>query len=271
MAMTILTMSLQAYWWAIPIVLAAAYLRTPSGKGMLGEMVVHLSARLLLDRNEYRLVNDVTLPTEDGTTQIDHVIVSPYGVFVIETKNYAGWIFGSPQQKTWTQKFPRSSHKFQNPLHQNYKHVRTLAALLELDLAQLHSMVVFVGASTFKTPMPENVTQAGGYIRFIKSKQSVIFTGAQVEQLLARLQGQRLAPSFKTSREHVRHVRDIVAAKQESAALLPAPAEPPASPHLGNCPKCGKHLVQRTLTTGARAGTSFVGCSTFPDCRYLSL
>lgn len=261
----------QAYWWLIPILLGVAYLKTPSGKGLLGETVVHLCARLFLKRSEYRVVTNVTLPTDDGTTQIDHVIVSPYGVFVIETKNYAGWIFGSAQQKTWTQKFPRSSHKFQNPLHQNYKHVRTLASLLELDPGHLHSLVVFVGASTFKTPMPENVTQAGGYIRFIKSRKSVIFSTGQIEAILQRLQDQRLPPSFKTSRAHAQHVRELVAAKQSATAPLPAPAQPAPEPQMESCPKCGAHLVQRTLTTGARAGTRFVGCSTFPDCRYLRL
>jgi restriction system protein len=83
----------------------------------------------------------VTLPTEDGTTQIDHVIVSRYGVFVIETKNLKGWIFGSPQQKTWTQKIYRHTTKFQNPLHQDYKHTQTLQAALELDPEKIFPVI----------------------------------------------------------------------------------------------------------------------------------
>ena len=67
------------------------------------------------------------------TTQIDHVVVSRHGVFVIETKNYGGWIFGKPGAKNWTQKFPRRSTTFQNPLRQNDKHVRTLVELTGAD------------------------------------------------------------------------------------------------------------------------------------------
>lgn len=53
-------------------------------------------------------------------------VVSPYGVFVIETRNMDGWIFGSEKQPVWTQKFPRKSFRFQNPLRQNYKHVKAI-------------------------------------------------------------------------------------------------------------------------------------------------
>ncbi|MGR9116814.1 MAG: nuclease-related domain-containing protein, partial [Gammaproteobacteria bacterium] len=161
---------ISTYWWLIPLFFLVAFLKSPLMKGILGEFQVNLAAKFFLDKNAYRLFKNVTLPTEDGTTQIDHVIVSRYGVFVIETKNMNGWIFGSPRQKTWTQKIYRHTSKFQNPLHQNYKHTQTLQSALELDQEKVFSVVVFVGDSTFKTPMPDNVVYAGGYIRFIKSK-----------------------------------------------------------------------------------------------------
>ena len=66
-------------------------------KGWLGEVQGTLAHRLLLDTQVYRALNDVTLPTPDGTTQIDHVLVSRYGVFVIEAKNMEGWIWSSPE------------------------------------------------------------------------------------------------------------------------------------------------------------------------------
>ncbi len=73
------------------------------------------------------MLNDLTLPDGEGaTTQIDHLLLSPFGVFVIETKNYKGWIFGSERQKQWTQKIYKKSFKFQNPIHQNYKHMKVL-------------------------------------------------------------------------------------------------------------------------------------------------
>lgn len=64
-------------------------------KGILGESKVNLGYWLLLDNKIYHRMNNVTLPlASGGSTQIDHIIVSRYGIFVIETKNYKGWIFG---------------------------------------------------------------------------------------------------------------------------------------------------------------------------------
>ena len=54
------------------------------------------------NKKGYYLFNDLTLETPDETTQIDHVIISRFGIFVIETKNFTGWIFGSENQKQWT-------------------------------------------------------------------------------------------------------------------------------------------------------------------------
>lgn len=267
--MHILGTLLAAYWWAIPFFIGGLYLKTPSGKGFLGEMVVDFSAKLMLDGSVYHLVKNITLPTEDGTTQIDHIIVSKFGVFVIETKNYAGWIFGGTHQKTWTQKFPRSSRQFQNPLHQNYKHARTLSDLLGLENDIIHSLIVFVGDGVFKTPMPENVTQSGGYIRFIKSKINPVLSAEQVAEIVGQIQSGRLKPSLKTNRKHTQHVNDIVAKK--TASIRPAAGGSKIEPsgEGDKCPKCGGALVLRTIKTGVKAGSTFIGCSAFPSCRFI--
>ena len=71
----------------------------PELKGMFGESLVNLATTIALDDRIYKQLNNVTLPLKNGgSTQIDHVIVSIYGIFVIETKNYQGMIFGSPEQ-----------------------------------------------------------------------------------------------------------------------------------------------------------------------------
>ncbi|MFO8024406.1 nuclease-related domain-containing protein [Thiohalophilus sp.] len=203
-----------ALWYLVPIAILAGILKSPWFKGVVGEFIVNFSARLLLDKGKYHLIKNVTLPTEDGSTQIDHIIVSEFGIFVVETKNMKGWIFGSPNQKTWTQKIYKYSNKFQNPLHQNYKHVKTLESLLDLDEQQVHSVIVFVGDSVFKTDMPENVTFGGGYARYIKSKKTQVLTESQVIGIARKIEQGRLTPSFKTNREHVRHVKTIVADKE---------------------------------------------------------
>ena len=145
-------------WYLLPIFVIIVFLKTPWFKGWFGEAIVNFLAWLRLDKNIYNRINNVTLPAENGTTQIDHIIVSVYGVFVVETKNMKGRIFGSADQKTWTQKIYRYTNKFQNPLRQNYKHVKTLKSILGLNDDQIHSVVAFVGDSIFKTAMSENVT-----------------------------------------------------------------------------------------------------------------
>jgi restriction system protein len=88
-----------ALWYLIPIAILAAILKSPWFKGVAGEFIVNISAKLLLNKDDYHLIKNVTLPTEDGTTQMDHIIVSKYGIFVVETKNMKGWIFGNPNQR----------------------------------------------------------------------------------------------------------------------------------------------------------------------------
>ena len=101
-----------ALWYLLPLAIIAGLVKSPWFKGKFGEFLVNLSVRWFLDKSRYHLIKNVTLSTEDGTTQIDHVLVSEFGVFVVETKNMKGWIFGGPHQRSWTQKIYRSNHKF---------------------------------------------------------------------------------------------------------------------------------------------------------------
>jgi len=181
-----------------------------SSKGEKGEHIVNLQAKKFLNKNKYHLLKNVTLRTRDGTTQIDHIIISIYGVFVVETKNMTGWIFGNPKQRTWTQIIYRDRYKFQNPLHQNYKHVKTLKSLLRLDSLQLHSVVVFVGKCKFKTEMPENVTYMKDFIEYIESKQQPVLVGSEVKEIIKKIESERLEPSLETHREHVKNLKNKI-------------------------------------------------------------
>ena len=239
-------------WYVIPVVLIILFFKSPFGKGLLGEMLVNFAANVRLDKQKYHLIKNVTLPTEDGTTQIDHIVVSEYGIFVIETKNMRGWIFGDEKQKIWTQKIYKHISKFQNPLHQNYKHVKTIESVLGIDQSKIFSVIVFVGDSTFKTEMPENVTYAGGFIGYIESKTDKIISQNEVNKIVSEIESGRLSRTLKTHREHVKHVQNIIQEK-ENANL---------------CPNCGNALVLRVAKQGANKGNEFYGCSNYPKCRH---
>lgn len=189
-------------------IIVLSLLRSAWFKGRFGEWWVNRLLTRHLDPERYHLIKDVTLTTDDGTTQIDHIVLSEFGIFVIETKNMKGWIFGSEKQKMWTQKIFRYTGQFQNPLRQNYKHTQTLIEKLDLVKEHVHSLVVFVGDSEFKTDMPENVTYPRGMIDFILSKQEVIGTAEEVQYLSDAIATIRLKPGLKTDREHVKHLTE---------------------------------------------------------------
>ena len=249
-----LNMMLSAAWYLIPIFIFVVIIKSAWFKGVLGEWQVNLLIKFFLDKNEYHLIKDVTLPTDDGTTQIDHIIVSKYGVFVVETKNMKGWIFGSENQKQWTQQIFKHKSKFQNPLHQNYKHVKTLEACLNVKNDSIFSVIIFIGDSTFKTRMPENVRFARGGIEFIKSKTDIVFNRQEIAGVIEQIESGRLERGFKTNRQHVEHVREIIEEKSDTKS----------------CSKCGAEMVLRKATKGKNSGNEFWGCSDFPKCRNIT-
>ncbi|HIF5567203.1 TPA: NERD domain-containing protein [Vibrio parahaemolyticus] len=237
-------------WYLVPLLLIVSVFKSRWLKGVFGEFLVN---RLLskLPESDYTLIKDVTLPTNDGTTQVDHIVVSRYGIFVVETKNMKGWIFGSARQKQWTQKIYRHSSKFQNPLHQNYKHIKALETLLGCSEEHLHSVIVFIGDSTFKTEMPPNVTYARGSIRYIQQFNDVVFSDNDYARLTKSINRLKLKRGVITDLKHRKHVKEVVASKVSS----------------NECPRCGSEMVLRETKRGENIGKQFWGCSTFPKCR----
>ncbi len=247
--------------YLIAIAIVVGFFKTPWFKGKLGEALVNLAAKLRLDKNTYHLIKDVTLPSGNGTTQIDHIIVSIYGVFVVETKYYRGWIFGSAKQKNWTQSIYRRKYSFQNPLLQNYKHVQTLKELLGLDDRQIHSVVVFIGDSQFKTQMPANVACGGAYVNYIRSFTTPTLDVEQVEKIRRQIQSNALMRSLKTDRKHRDYLRNKFASTPSAAAAAQT------ADVTNTCAKCGADMKLRTATRGANKGQRFLGCSGYPKCR----
>ncbi|HJV25644.1 MAG TPA: NERD domain-containing protein [Aromatoleum sp.] len=238
-----------AAYGLIILAVIAGLLRSPIVKGWFGEAQGALAKHLLLNKDIYSSLNNITIPTSNGTTQIDHVVVSKYGIFVIETKNMKGWIFGDEKSREWTQNLYGRKFRFQNPLHQNYRHIRALAEFLKLDDTNFHSVVMFWGDAQFKTPMPDNV-MTSGYTSYIKSKQKVLFSDDDVRSIVSVIQSGALPKTWATRTAHVESLK----ARHSSTTT---------------CPKCSSELVLRTAKSGANAGKQFYGCSKFPACRYM--
>lgn len=250
MPLTAMVMSVILESGVLWILLATAVLigiaRSARVKGAIGELRIRFATDFLLNGKEYHPLHNVTLRTPDGTTQIDHIIVSRYGIFVVETKNLNGWIFGDSRSRRWTQALFRRKFQFQNPLHQNFKHVKAVEAQSGVPLATIHSVVVFVGRSRFKTLMPDNVVKSRGLIRYIRSMNKPLLNEAEVREAVGKIKRARL-PWLGTTRKHVRGL------KQNAKSPI--------------CPRCGGEMVLRTARRGTNAGSRFWGCSNYPKCR----
>jgi hypothetical protein len=261
---------LNQYWWIIPILIGVPVLKlfAPIIKGRAGEGVVNLTARLRLDSAVYHLLKDVTIPAQNGTTQIDHIVVSIYGLFVIETKNYKGWIFADVKSRQWTQVNFKQKHRFQNPLHQNYGHICALSDLLDIPKEKIHGVVCFIGDAKFKTDVPAGVFIQGRYIGHIKSFQTPILSNDEVEELIRRIESERLERGRKTNKKHVQQLRSQkTEAREQKSDSDRAPSSASKSSCQNSCPKCGAEMVLRTVKRGPNAGHRFWGCSTYPKCR----
>ena len=226
-----------------------------SFKGWLGEAVLSGVKKIVLNGDVYRDINNVTISTTNGTTQIDHIIISRYGIFVIETKNMEGWIFGSENDAQWTQSLYGKKFRFQNPLRQNYRHVKALEEFLALPSSMFHSVVCFVGeTSRLKTVLPANVI-CGGPFGYIKRKTEVLLTDTHVVEIEQAIRSGMRPKNFlglstrETKQEHLASLRER------------------HSSHT-NCPKCGGTLILRTVKRGNKLGQQFYGCEKYPACRF---
>ena len=178
-------------------------------KGWDGELTIKLMQWWYLDKNTYHIFNNIILPKSGGgTTQIDHIIISVYGIFVIETKNMNGWIYGSEKDTKWTQVFFSKKYSFQNPLRQNYQHIKTISEILKIPEGKFHSVLMFIGDCELKTNIPENVFLKG-YTKYIKSKTEKILTEKEVSTIIEGITAYKLPSNRKTKNKHIQHVKSI--------------------------------------------------------------
>lgn len=157
---------------------------------------------------DYHLLNHVTLRLSDGTTQIDHVLISRFGIFVIETKDYKGWIFAGQDDRYWTQVLYRTKFRFQNPLRQNHRHVRAIQDLLEfLPADVIHPVVVFTGDAALKTVMPHGVFTLAALLAYVENHAAEVMSINRLQFCVGRLETARLAVTNATDVEHIEALR----------------------------------------------------------------
>jgi hypothetical protein len=180
--------------WIAPLALLIAFLSSPRFRGDIAESRVRRLLAAGLQRNLYTVFNDLVVPSGGGTTTIDHVIVSRFGIFVIESCFVRGWISGSAVQAHWRQRrWPRSK-PFDNPVHRNRVQLESLQRLLDYPARAFIPIVVLAGHKGFKTPMPECVVAPERLLATIRKKSHHELTPEQADRALQIISAARLRP-----------------------------------------------------------------------------
>ncbi len=250
----------------VPIILVAFRLwyNSPDQKGKRGEQRVHDILSNLPE--EYHILDDVILKTKNGTTQIDHIVVSKYGIFTIETKNYRGEIYGDDNRQQWTQiiitnvKYQKkwwktythvTKNHFYNPVKQSLFHLyeikKNLSAWPNLKIIPI---VVFTGNADISHVESNNhVVNNYNLIATIQTYRTTYLSDSDVQNVVSHLSAMNLRKSI----DNKTHVSNVKAAQIAQAHKVKS----------GICPKCGGHIVLRNGKYG-----NFYGCSNYPNCNF---
>lgn len=193
----------------------------------------------------------MVLPTPYGSSQLDHIVVSPYGIFVIETKNYSGWIYGSEHGEYWTKNVYGHKYEFYNPILQNTGHITALRKnLKEFRYLPIFSIVAFSRQARLDVFIQEAIVVYWNQIpKAIRSFEEIKLSDFQVEAIYDQIVSINQY-SEELRKDHGQSIRDAKERKYEAISA-------------GRCPRCGGKLVVRSGRYG-----DFYGCSNYPTCKF---
>lgn len=229
----------------ILLIVLIFFLKTPKTKGKIGEYRVKLNLGNDIPNEKY-IINDLLLLYQGKSTQIDHLIIKTTGVFVIETKNYSGLIYGNDNHKKWTQvlNYGKAKNKFYNPILQNKSHIYTLSKIIGRKDCFI-SIIVFPKAHIM-TSFKERVGSISDMQKWLNEDSEEILNSSEVEDIYQTLIEYKNNPILTEEK----HIENIYKLKQDIANNI--------------CPRCGKTLILREGKYG-----SFYGCSGYPYCRFI--
>lgn len=215
-------------------------------RGFMGEFWVKQELKKL-PKDKYIILNDIMIKSSKGTHQIDHIIISKYGIFVVEMKNYYGLITGEEHQNKWTQHLGKNKYYFNNPIHQNYGHIKALEELLNLSEDKFISIICISNQAKLKVKA-KNVTQLDFVNDLIKSYNNEIII-EDLSKIKNKVEQNNITDK-EIKKSHIKNIKNTVKENNDKEKNM-------------ICPKCGGKLVERNGKYG-----NFIGCSNFPNCKY---
>lgn len=239
------------FWYLVVLIIIAAILELfkPQIKGYFGEKSVGYFLSKL-DKTKYLVINNIMVKVGDRTSQIDHLVVSNFGIFVIETKNYKGWIIGNEDDYYWKQVIYKRKEKLYNPIKQNHVHIKALKEKL-LDFTDINyiSIVAFTTGADLKVTTTTDVVYTINLLKTIKKYNKVTIAEDIKNQIFMKLNASNV-DSKENRKTHVEAIHKNLEEKNNNIKS-------------DICPRCGGKLVARTGKYGP-----FKGCSNFPKCRF---
>lgn len=225
-------------------------LKMPVWKGRYSEKLVN--DKLLELPDEYTVFHDLLFESNGHSTQIDHIVISPYGVFVIETKGYKGWILGGEYSEYWTQVIYKRKQQFYNPVKQNEGHVKFLRYLLKTSFeTPFIPIVVFNNDAELKIRAENQIVlNRRDLKRTILQRQTIVLNSEQVNWIIQTIQKNYTI----ANKEELKRHKDNAKNRQHEAENCIKQ---------GICPQCGGKLILRHGKYG-----SFYGCSNYPKCKF---
>lgn len=195
---TIAVLAFIYYAWLRPIII-----------GYIGELLVRLRLKRL-DESSYTVINDVLIKTAEGTTQIDHIVVSESGIFVIETKHMTGKVYASDHAEHWKVYYGKRCRKLFNPFRQNYGHVKNLESLLSAPEEAFKPILVFIKKSRLTLKRKEVKKNTLLYhtelVKHIRSVTDKCITPEQKLIYINQINAANIRNS-KNMHEHVKYVK----------------------------------------------------------------
>lgn len=186
-------------------------------KGKMGESAVKILLKKL-DKKDYIVINDLILKNDlasSGTSQIDHIVISKYGIFCIETKNYRGQIYGSERQRRWTQNIYGNKKSFINSIFQNYGHVKIIENIISekgYENIPVTSIIAFDKGADLKIKLDKSIVIKIPYIvdTIIKLSNDKILNDIQIKELEELIKDKILKDTYTK-----KHVNNIKKSKKE--------------------------------------------------------
>ncbi len=211
--------------------------------GYVGELLTE-EQLAILPKEDYTVLNDIMILVNDYTCQIDHIVVSKYGIFVIETKQYHGYITGGKYDKRWVRRLSRGKHLYYlNPISQNYGHIKSLCVLLGLPEK------IFINIVSFPGNVRLNIDDDGDVVRY----------GKLVKKILSYQEVKIDNPLYYVDIINKNNITDRQVRKEHNEYV--DNRKKTFNEYL--CPKCGGEMHYKQGENGI-----FACCSNYPECKY---